>query len=135
MPLSQEELARFGVISPRDATFCDLSTPCEDFEGPKVRGYGRVTISSKLYIAHRFSYAFYRKVDIECIKGLVIRHLCHNPSCFNPRHLASGDSEANDEDARLHGLRSQVATRVGNARKEAAIQRAKANFRLWMARR
>ncbi|WP_303713618.1 HNH endonuclease [Brevundimonas naejangsanensis] len=38
--------------------------------------------------------------------GRLVRHLCHNRPCCNPRHLRGGDANDNAEDriARKHGI-------------------------------
>lgn len=47
-------------------------------------GYGQFSIHDKAYFAHRVSYELF-KCDIP--KGLILDHLCRNPSCVNPEHL------------------------------------------------
>lgn len=47
-------------------------------------GYGRYQLCGRQMLAHRVSY------EAECgpiPDGLVIDHLCRNPSCVNPAHL------------------------------------------------
>lgn len=62
---------------------------CWDWSGCKdSRGYGRFSIGPARkrvsYNAHRVSY----EIFVGPIpKGLVIDHLCNNPSCCNPKHL------------------------------------------------
>lgn len=48
------------------------------------RGYGWFHANNKMIKAHRWVYE-YRKGPIPA--GLVIDHLCRNPSCVNPDHL------------------------------------------------
>lgn len=48
------------------------------------QGYGRFWDSNSKVSAHRFSYELFKE---EIPKGLVIDHLCRNPSCVNPQHL------------------------------------------------
>lgn len=47
-------------------------------------GYGRFGLNRKIVRAHQFSYVLHNG---EIPKGLVIDHLCRNPSCCNPEHL------------------------------------------------
>lgn len=47
-------------------------------------GYGRISINSKQWLAHRYSYTLFIG-DIP--DDLVIDHLCRNKICVNPAHL------------------------------------------------
>jgi hypothetical protein len=47
-------------------------------------GHGSVCINGTMYRAHRVLYTLH-KGDIP--EGLVLDHLCRNPSCVNPDHL------------------------------------------------
>ncbi len=47
-------------------------------------GYGKSCFKGKLWGAHRLVFTLLRG-DIP--KGLVLDHLCRNPSCVNPDHL------------------------------------------------
>lgn len=62
---------------------------CWDWSGCKDnKGYGQFSIGTppkrKYYHAHRMSYEMFVSSIPE---GLVIDHLCNNPSCCNPKHL------------------------------------------------
>lgn len=65
-------------------------------------GYGRLFrkelgVKRSAYV-HRISFA--RANGYTCITpGIVIRHLCHTPSCVNPAHLAAGTQQDNMRDA------------------------------------
>lgn len=48
------------------------------------QGYGEIRIEQKKHYVHRLAY----EITIgEIPEGLVIDHLCGNPSCCNPEHL------------------------------------------------
>lgn len=58
---------------------------CWNWKRAKDRdGYGKVAIRGKYWRAHRASYTFFHG---EIPPGLVLDHLCRNPSCINPDHL------------------------------------------------
>lgn len=47
-------------------------------------GYGRVRVDGKLWVAHRYAY----EMEVGPIyPGLVLDHLCRQPSCVRPSHL------------------------------------------------
>ena len=64
--------------------------------------YGRGDGTRERFLAHRLASG--------APKGKVTRHLCHNPPCVNPRHLAVGTQAENMRDMILAGRsRSQIA--------------------------
>lgn len=58
-------------------------------------GYGKIGFNFKAILAHRLSYTFYVTV---IPKGMLIRHMCHTPSCVNPEHLKVGTHKDNAQD-------------------------------------
>lgn len=61
-------------------------------------GYGRVFINGKCHYMHRVAYAKHVGLQIEELKGTVIRHKCDNPRCINPAHLLPGTYADNVRD-------------------------------------
>lgn len=57
---------------------------CIEGKGWKVNGYCKIKIKGKNLLEHRVAYERERGKIPE---GLVIDHLCRNPSCVNTEHL------------------------------------------------
>lgn len=69
------------------ARVVESGTGCWEFQGSRNRlGYGQIrdVWSGRLLQTHRYAYEFFRA---EIPAGLVLDHLCRNPSCCNPWHL------------------------------------------------
>jgi len=64
--------------------------------------YGVTTVLHKEYVAHRYSWALHNEQPYPP-SSLIIRHLCHNPPCCNPAHLACGTIADNNRDRVLAG--------------------------------
>ena len=60
-------------------------------------GYGRILSHRKEVFAHRISWTLHHGTTLPPA-GLVIRHLCNNPPCCNPSHLAAGSVQDNAND-------------------------------------
>jgi hypothetical protein len=59
---------------------------CWLWTGYKTRhGYGKMRFRKRGYWAHRFMYELLRGPIAD---GLLCHHVCENPSCVNPKHLA-----------------------------------------------
>ena len=58
-------------------------------------GYGQFNYNNKIHKAHRLSYELHKGI---IPNGLLVRHICHNPSCVNPEHLCIGTSQDNKND-------------------------------------
>lgn len=77
----RDAVARFflKVAMPEDPDGCWNWTAADD-----GNGYGLFGVNSRHVRAHRYAYELIRG-DIP--PGLVLDHLCRNPSCVNPWHL------------------------------------------------
>lgn len=70
-------------------------------------GYGQVGRDGRVVYAHRAAYEMFVG---EIPPGLVIDHLCRNPSCVNPEHL---EPVTNKENSR-RGLKEALKTHCVN---------------------
>lgn len=87
-PLSASDLARFwSKVSKTDG--------CWPFRSALTRGYGRIGLGHKVYLAHRVSLAIATGEDLA---GVEVCHKCDNPICVRPDHLFRGDRAANVRD-------------------------------------
>lgn len=107
---------RRGILStPPDVLFwrhVDKSggpDACWPFTGYlRETGYGQYGIGRKGILAHRAAYMF-SGGDLQA--GAVVRHLCDNPPCCNPAHLAVGSQSDNVADMMAKGRQSKGAAK------------------------
>ena len=76
-----------------------LKTRCWEWQGTKLKckngNYGRLLVSKKLVLAHRYSYS----INVGPIPdGLNVCHHCDNPTCVRPSHLFVGSPRDNADD-------------------------------------
>lgn len=74
-------------------------TPCWEWQGPLVKGYGYCYLLGARYATHRLGYTL-RKGRIP--PGYHIDHLCRNPKCCNPDHLEAVTPAVNTQRGRNH---------------------------------
>jgi predicted XRE-type DNA-binding protein len=69
---------------------------CWEWKGTKQkRGYGKLKIKTKTYLAHRVSYFIHFGV---CPNTQLVTHKCDNPNCVRPDHLQLGTHKDNTKD-------------------------------------
>lgn len=73
-------------------------------------GHGQVSIGRKTMLAHRVAYCLTKG---EIPPGFQVRHLCDNPRCCNPKHLALGKDQDNSDDKCKQGRQARGS---GNGR-------------------
>lgn len=84
-------------------------TPCAIWAGQrKPNGYGYIDLYESGDGSRRRVYA--HRAAIDAPSGVVVRHLCHNPACVNPEHLALG-SQADNADDMVQADRSTARVR------------------------
>ena len=91
----------------------DPATGCLEWQGAKAAGYGRIKIAGKLYLAHRmvaYSAGIVERPEDPERKQCVM-HLCDNPACCNPSHMAAGTMSENMQDAAMKGRLSDPKKR------------------------
>lgn len=84
----------------------DESTGCWDWQGYRRKGYGFMSVGSRLdqtkrqKPAHRLSYEIFVG---NIPPGLMVCHKCDNPGCINPKHLFLGTNQDNVNDREQKG--------------------------------
>lgn len=84
------------------------ATACWLWRGRTIRdGYGILRMSNRIELkASRLSWRIHNG---ELPSGLVVMHLCDQPRCVRPSHLALGTTESNQFDSlrkgRQHGIK------------------------------
>lgn len=89
--MEQKYIDRFHTKYEKKATGCwEWIGTCWEDRG----GYGAYLVDGKRIRAHRFS-AMIHGMDMS---KPIVRHLCNNPKCVNPAHLATGSAADNMND-------------------------------------
>lgn len=73
---------------------------CWEWPAGKVCGYGSLMFCGRRWRSHRLAYTL---THGEIPEGLIIRHVCDNPSCCNPHHLLMGTQMENVQDSISRG--------------------------------
>lgn len=88
--------------------YVEKSPGCWTWTGGSMtkKGYGQIGLGgrgAKFILAHRLSYQIHCG---EIPEGMVVMHLCDNPSCVNPEHLKTGTQSENIKHAVHSGRKS-----------------------------
>lgn len=80
-------------------------------------GYGQLTVNKKYWLAHRYAYTCLHGTIPE---GYLIRHMCQNSKCCNPKHLKLGKDIDNYHDSKHKHVQSDSRRRkiwvIGNVK-------------------
>lgn len=82
----------------------DVEGECWNFTGATQNNYGVTNVLGKRKHAHVMSCEIKEKRHI--VRGERTRHLCGNPICIAPHHLAFGSSRENSLDSVKNGVKS-----------------------------
>lgn len=66
----------------------------------KPKGYGNVRVNKRYLSSHRVAFVL---VNGQIPLGMMVCHVCDNPSCCNPRHLMLGNAKSNGADMVFKG--------------------------------
>lgn len=66
-------------------------------------GYASTVWNGKTIAHHRLIWCLARGLDPSEIEGMVVRHICDNPSCINVNHLELGTLGDNNRDRAERG--------------------------------
>lgn len=86
-------ILRWAKIDPKNPGGC-----WEWIKGRNHGGYGTLVLNCADYMAHRLSHVVFNGATAEEMKGVLVRHKCHNRGCVNPAHLELGDTQDNSND-------------------------------------
>jgi len=76
-----------------------MNTPCKETNyAPDKDGYSLMDVNKEHTRVHRYAYVLANNLTLKDIKGKLVRHLCNNPRCINPEHLALGTNQDNTND-------------------------------------
>lgn len=83
-----------------------------DYSKSPKSPYGKCRVDGSTKFSHRVAYVI---ANGPIPRGKVVRHLCHNSKCCNPRHLAIGSHRENSQDKIKAGRQAKGMT---NGRKK-----------------
>jgi len=79
-------------------------------------GHGQAWLQGKTFLSHRVAYSL---AQGQVPPKLHVRHLCDNPCCCNPAHLALGSDQDNSDDKCRQGRQARGS---GNGRSKLSEQ-------------
>lgn len=100
----------------------NVATGCIEYSGYRSNGYGVIKLNGKSQKAHRVSYILEHG---EIPEGMVVRHKCDNPACFNIAHLELGTQQDNIKDMHERGRSKRVISDMDIAEIQASKESSK----------
>lgn len=87
MPDATHSHLQERILSRIDERDCGHETPCWiSNRAAQPNGYTKIGIDNRTWLTHRAAYTAWTGAIPD---GLVIDHLCNQPACCNPDHLAA----------------------------------------------
>ena len=88
--------SNFLSYFPKNYKDLEMQDQCWEWQGRKTNmHYGTISWGNRYYLAHRISYIIFNNLIPQ---NKIVRHICNNPSCVNPKHLLLGTMVDNSID-------------------------------------
>jgi len=86
---------RFLSYLPKNYQDGSMIDSCWNWQGADKNFYGKIKYGRENYSAHKMAYIIFNG---PIRSDQIVRHICDNPSCMNPKHLILGNYQDNSMD-------------------------------------